>query len=195
MFVCIIDSDGNILFHKNMGANPTHLLPFIQPYKDDIIIGVECLFTRHRPNSCSCNPLWNTGYAAISRCWEFQLLFPPPCEMFAWIRWETGQRRTQKNRKLSSQMGIQRMLASSSFAIIRLEKSYSKDLSVEMGKQKSCPWLHRNSVEPYFMFVIAWNPGKNRGSQDTVPRRPAQVTTGWLPADLLFWIRRLSGTE
>ena len=45
MFVCIINSDGTILFHKNMKADPTHLLRAIEPYKEDIIIGVECVFT------------------------------------------------------------------------------------------------------------------------------------------------------
>ena len=45
MFVCIIDFDGNISFHKNMSADPTHLLRAIQTYKDDIIIGLECVFT------------------------------------------------------------------------------------------------------------------------------------------------------
>ena len=45
MFICIIDSDGSILFHKNMDADPAHSMPAIEPYKDDIIIGVECVFT------------------------------------------------------------------------------------------------------------------------------------------------------
>ena len=45
MFVCIIDSSGTIVFHKNMDANPEHLQRAVEPYKHDIVIGLECVFT------------------------------------------------------------------------------------------------------------------------------------------------------
>ncbi len=31
MFVCIINSNGQVLFHKNMDADPNRLLPAIKP--------------------------------------------------------------------------------------------------------------------------------------------------------------------
>ena len=63
MFICIIDSDGNILFHINMSADPTHLLRAIRPYKDDIIIGVECVFTWYWiADFCDC---YDDKYATI----------------------------------------------------------------------------------------------------------------------------------
>jgi len=45
MYVCILDSAGNVVFHKNMAAGPEPLLRAIAPYRDDIVIGVECIFT------------------------------------------------------------------------------------------------------------------------------------------------------
>ena len=45
LYVCILDRDGTILTHKNISASPQALLAIIAPYRDDLIIGVECMFT------------------------------------------------------------------------------------------------------------------------------------------------------
>ena len=45
LYVCILDSSGNILVHKKCKANPDVLLKLIEPYLDDLLIGVECMFT------------------------------------------------------------------------------------------------------------------------------------------------------
>jgi len=45
MYVYILDSAGNVVFHKNMTAGPEALLRAIAPYRQDIVIGVECIFT------------------------------------------------------------------------------------------------------------------------------------------------------
>jgi transposase len=45
MYICIIDGQGKILFHKNMDTNPTNLAKSLEPYLPDIIVGVECVFT------------------------------------------------------------------------------------------------------------------------------------------------------
>jgi len=44
MYVCILDQDGSILIHKNMKTDPNRLLKIIAPYRDDIVISVECMF-------------------------------------------------------------------------------------------------------------------------------------------------------
>jgi transposase len=44
MYVCILDRDGNILVHKNMKTDPKRLLRIIKPYRDDIVVAVECMF-------------------------------------------------------------------------------------------------------------------------------------------------------
>ncbi len=45
MHVCILDVDGDILIHKNISTNAKALLRLIEPYREDIIIGVECMFS------------------------------------------------------------------------------------------------------------------------------------------------------
>jgi len=45
MYVCIIDAMGQVVFHKNMKANPHTLATAIEPFQDDICIAVECMFT------------------------------------------------------------------------------------------------------------------------------------------------------
>jgi len=45
LYVCILDQQSEILVHKNIKANPESLLKLITPYRDDLVIGVECMFT------------------------------------------------------------------------------------------------------------------------------------------------------
>jgi len=45
LYVCILDSEGAICVHKNIGANPETLLKLLQPYQHDMVLGVECMFT------------------------------------------------------------------------------------------------------------------------------------------------------
>ncbi len=45
MYLCIISSDGEIVLHRNMKADPDSLNKAIEPYRSDIVIGVECIFT------------------------------------------------------------------------------------------------------------------------------------------------------
>ncbi len=45
MYVCIIDQDGKIMIHRNVRAGADELLKVIEPFREDICIGVECTFT------------------------------------------------------------------------------------------------------------------------------------------------------
>lgn len=45
LYVCILDQEGNLLVHKNIKANPIALVKLITPYRDDLVIGVECMFS------------------------------------------------------------------------------------------------------------------------------------------------------
>jgi len=45
MYVCIIDQNANILIHKNIPTNTKAFLTFIEPYREDIVVGVECMFS------------------------------------------------------------------------------------------------------------------------------------------------------
>lgn len=43
LYVCILDSTGNKVLHKKINADPDELLDILQPYQDQIVVGVECM--------------------------------------------------------------------------------------------------------------------------------------------------------
>jgi transposase len=45
MYVCILNQDGEILVHRNMPAGPEPFLKAIAPYRADLVVCVECIFT------------------------------------------------------------------------------------------------------------------------------------------------------
>jgi transposase len=45
MYVCILKQDGEIVTHRNMKTDPDALLKVIAPYRADLVIAVECVFT------------------------------------------------------------------------------------------------------------------------------------------------------
>ena len=45
MYLCILDSQGEILLHKNMPCTPELFLKAIDPYREDMAVAVECIFT------------------------------------------------------------------------------------------------------------------------------------------------------
>jgi len=45
MYACIMDQEGEIVAHHNMKAKPESFLKVIAPYRKDIVVAVECIFT------------------------------------------------------------------------------------------------------------------------------------------------------
>jgi transposase len=45
MYVCVLDPQGQILLHRNMPRAPESFLKAIAPYREDIAVAVECIFT------------------------------------------------------------------------------------------------------------------------------------------------------
>jgi transposase len=45
MYVCILSQDGEVVLHRNMPTSPDALLKAIAPYRDNMVIAVECLLT------------------------------------------------------------------------------------------------------------------------------------------------------
>jgi len=45
MYVCILNSAGEILVHRNIRTDQTHFLALIEPYRDNLVVSVECIFT------------------------------------------------------------------------------------------------------------------------------------------------------
>jgi hypothetical protein len=45
MYVCILDAAGTIVVHKDLPATPEHFLRVLAPYRADLAVAVECIFT------------------------------------------------------------------------------------------------------------------------------------------------------
>jgi transposase len=45
MYVCILNQDGEIMLHRNMQASPETFLKAIAPYREEMVVAVECIFT------------------------------------------------------------------------------------------------------------------------------------------------------
>src|SRR5882672_6525544 len=55
MYLCIVNRDGEILVHRNMSAGPEPFLKTIAPYREDLVVCVECLFTWYwLADLCAC---------------------------------------------------------------------------------------------------------------------------------------------
>jgi len=44
MFVCILDADGAVVLHRNIATSPEDFLRVISPFREDLVVGVECMF-------------------------------------------------------------------------------------------------------------------------------------------------------
>lgn len=45
MYVCIVSHDGELLLHRNMPAAPEPFLKAVTPYRESLVVAVECMFT------------------------------------------------------------------------------------------------------------------------------------------------------
>jgi transposase len=45
MYVCILNQESEIMLHRNMKASPETFLKAIAPYREEIVVAVECIFT------------------------------------------------------------------------------------------------------------------------------------------------------
>jgi transposase len=44
MYLCILDASGNVLLHRNIASAPESFLKAVAPFRDDLVVGVECMF-------------------------------------------------------------------------------------------------------------------------------------------------------
>src|SRR5712664_551446 len=45
LYVCILEQHGTKLVHKNLPTTPEAFLRVSTPYREDVVVGVECIFT------------------------------------------------------------------------------------------------------------------------------------------------------
>jgi transposase len=43
LYVCILDQEGSVCLHKEISASPAKLQALLEPYMDDVVVGVECM--------------------------------------------------------------------------------------------------------------------------------------------------------
>jgi hypothetical protein len=45
MYVCILDAAGQVLVHRNVKSTPEAFFEIVAPYRDDLVVAAECMFT------------------------------------------------------------------------------------------------------------------------------------------------------
>ena len=45
MYVCILGQEGKVLLHRNLRTDSQLFLRAIAPFREDLVVGVECMFT------------------------------------------------------------------------------------------------------------------------------------------------------
>lgn len=45
LYVCILDATGHVLVHRNVKATPQAFLEIVAPYRADLVVAAECMFT------------------------------------------------------------------------------------------------------------------------------------------------------
>ena len=45
MFLCIMNDDGEVLTHRNIRNDSNYFLKVLEPYKEDVVVAVECMFS------------------------------------------------------------------------------------------------------------------------------------------------------
>jgi transposase len=45
MYVCILNATGQVLVHRDVASTPAAFLEVVAPYRADLVVAVECMFT------------------------------------------------------------------------------------------------------------------------------------------------------
>lgn len=44
MYLCILNHEGEVVLHRNLKSEPQAFLSAIAPYREDLVVGAECIF-------------------------------------------------------------------------------------------------------------------------------------------------------
>jgi hypothetical protein len=59
MYLCILDSEGAVALHRNIPCEPEKFLRAIAPYREDLVVAVECVLGRRlsliKSANCPCS--------------------------------------------------------------------------------------------------------------------------------------------
>ncbi len=65
MRVCVLDSCGEIVVHRNIPTKPKSFLRLIKPYRDRLVVGCGCMFTWYWPADL-CNVI-SAGFCSFPK--------------------------------------------------------------------------------------------------------------------------------
>ena len=51
MYVYVISQEGETLFHKNIATRPDEFLRAVAPYREGLVVAVECMFVADVPSA------------------------------------------------------------------------------------------------------------------------------------------------
>ena len=46
MYLCILDGEGEVRLHRNINTNRELFLKVIEPFREDVVVAVECILRR-----------------------------------------------------------------------------------------------------------------------------------------------------
>jgi hypothetical protein len=91
MYVCVLDQEGNVLVSRNIASAPEPFLELIAPYREDVAVAAECMFTWYwLADVCARERLVFVS-AGILKSPEWETNFPHPSLLKENGRW-TGSR-------------------------------------------------------------------------------------------------------
>jgi hypothetical protein len=67
MYLCILSHDGEILLERSLACDPKLFLRTIEPYREDLVVAVECIFTWYWLTTSG--PSGTTGHRASISVW------------------------------------------------------------------------------------------------------------------------------
>ncbi len=48
IYLCILNESGDVVYHRNHRAEPEQFLKAINPFREDLVVAVECMFCWYR---------------------------------------------------------------------------------------------------------------------------------------------------
>jgi hypothetical protein len=68
MYVCVLNQEGDVLLHRDLECDSKVFLAAIRPFRGDLVVGVECIFTWHCWRTCAPGKASPPSSATPSTC-------------------------------------------------------------------------------------------------------------------------------
>jgi len=82
MYLCILDAKGEVKLHRNMNTDRNTFLRAIEPYREDLVVAVECMFAWYWTS----RSLPEGGYSVC----------PRSCSVYESHSWRKGEERQDR---------------------------------------------------------------------------------------------------